>query len=305
MDVQPDEVFIIGEVLAETQELATAVADTARVATIVSLQLKSTECRLTCPSSKHGPYPGQKATSGNFAFGIVGSKSIEMGPCPEFCLYHLMELQPGEEVASRFQLTPDADTIAVSAMESTTNTPLFRWRTQQVGRGMERAERKLQQLELTTSHEPGKSRGGALVKPRDETTQNLRWLPVHATLADVANVLRSKNSGPFEITFDVMFESEEVYRIIKECRILSSKLVEDLFELKPEEVFWCGWFDQARAWKATIPRKRHGSAMPGGGFMENDIHGSQQYIPLLNVPVPKEVLARLGKPDEGSHHVNL
>jgi hypothetical protein len=40
-DVQPDEVFIVGEVLAETQALATAVSDTARVATIVSLQLKS------------------------------------------------------------------------------------------------------------------------------------------------------------------------------------------------------------------------------------------------------------------------
>lgn len=38
VELQPDEVFIIGEALAETQSLATAVADTARVATIVSLR---------------------------------------------------------------------------------------------------------------------------------------------------------------------------------------------------------------------------------------------------------------------------
>lgn len=42
VDLQPDEVFIIGEVLAETQALATIVCDTARVATIVSLQLETT-----------------------------------------------------------------------------------------------------------------------------------------------------------------------------------------------------------------------------------------------------------------------
>jgi hypothetical protein len=227
-----------------------------------------------------------------------------MGPCPEFCLYHLMELQPGEEIASPFQLKPHADATAVSATESSTNI-LFRWRTQQVGRGMENAERSVQQLELATSHEPGRSRVGTSVKSGGGTIQSLRWLPVPATLADVASVLRSKNSGPFEITFDVMFESEEVYRIIKECKILNSKLIEDLFELRPEEVFWCGWFDQARAWKATIPRKRHGKSMPGGGFMENDIHGSQQYIPLLNVPVPEEVLESLRQSGEDAHHVTL
>ena len=35
-DIVPEEVFLIGEVLAETQVMATALADTARIATVVS-----------------------------------------------------------------------------------------------------------------------------------------------------------------------------------------------------------------------------------------------------------------------------
>jgi hypothetical protein len=35
-DLAPDEVFLVGEVMAETQALAGALADTARVATVVS-----------------------------------------------------------------------------------------------------------------------------------------------------------------------------------------------------------------------------------------------------------------------------
>lgn len=38
VELLPDEVFIVGEALADTQALATAVCDTARVATIVSHQ---------------------------------------------------------------------------------------------------------------------------------------------------------------------------------------------------------------------------------------------------------------------------
>jgi len=38
VDLLPDEVFIVGEALADTQALATTVCDTARVATIVSLR---------------------------------------------------------------------------------------------------------------------------------------------------------------------------------------------------------------------------------------------------------------------------
>lgn len=228
-----------------------------------------------------------------------------MGACPEFCLYHLMELKPGEETASLAELKPDGDPTAGSITDSSTNMPLFRWRTQQIGSGTQSAQEDTQPQDLAILHKAGETQVAAVIKPGTDSTKPLRLLPEHATLNDVASVLRSKNSGPYEITFDVMFEQEAVYRTIKESQILSNKLVEDLFGLRPEEVFWCGWFDQARAWKATIPRKRHGIWMAGGGFMENDIHGSQQYIPLANVRIPEEILEKLRHPGEGARDANL
>jgi len=201
-----------------------------------------------------------------------------------------MELKPGEES---------------TAPNLKTNAPLFRWRTQHIGNAVVLADNNTEHAGTAPVNGHGEVQKTPVVKLGNEVTQDLRSLPAHATLADVASVLRSKNSGPFEITFDVMFENEHVYRIIKESQMLSSKLMENLYELKPEEILWCGWFDQARAWKATIPRKRHGMSMAGGGFMENDIHGSQQYVPLLDVKFPEETLGRLRQVGEVAHPASL
>lgn len=34
---------------------------------------------------------------------------------------------------------------------------------------------------------------------------------MHYKLTDVASVIRSKNSGPYELTFDVIFKDYEMY----------------------------------------------------------------------------------------------
>ncbi len=34
-------------------------------------------------------------------------------------------------------------------------------------------------------------------------------------LYDVAKILRSKNSGPFELTFDIIFDNEQDYERVK------------------------------------------------------------------------------------------
>ena len=39
--------------------------------------------------------------------------------------------------------------------------------------------------------------------------------PETKRLRDVASVIRSKNAGPFELTFDVMFEDPEAYERVK------------------------------------------------------------------------------------------
>ena len=65
------EVGILGEIVAPTQELANAIATSARIATL------------------HLPYPGQMATAGNFALPLNPMEN-PIGPVCEFSLYHVM-----------------------------------------------------------------------------------------------------------------------------------------------------------------------------------------------------------------------
>jgi hypothetical protein len=115
------------------------------------------------------------------------------------------------------------------------------------------------------------------------------------TLGELASVLRSKNAGPFEITFDVMFDSEEEYSIVKQSGILSPKTAADTLGLSEENIIWCGFFDPARAFKVTIPRMLEGRRVDCGSFMEKDVHAAQQYLPLMYMKLPQELLDKLGR----------
>ena len=123
-----------------------------------------------------------------------------------------------------------------------------------------------------------------------EVKQDADALP--STLGDIALFLRSKNAGPYEVTFDVMFEKEEVYRLVKDSDILNKYAVAELLERKEEEIVWIGFFDQARAFKVTIPRLRNGRIHPNGSYMENDIWAAQQYLPLVNMKLPESFMRR-------------
>ena len=42
-------------------------------------------------------------------------------------------------------------------------------------------------------------------------------------LRDIAKVIRSKNAGPFELTFDVIFKTKEDYEKVKASRCSQQK----------------------------------------------------------------------------------
>lgn len=100
-------------------------------------------------------------------------------------------------------------------------------------------------------------------------------------LGDVASVLRSKNSGPYELTMDVMFPTLEMCQRVKETGRLSKEAVAKLYNVPESDVIASLFFDQAQAFKATIARPT-----VSGGFAENDTHGSQQHIPLMYLSLP-------------------
>ena len=63
-------------------------------------------------------------------------------------------------------------------------------------------------------------------------------------LVDVASVIRSKNSGPYELTFDVIFKDFEVYQKVKAAGIFNEKMFAKLYGIEEKEVMGVVHFDR-------------------------------------------------------------
>lgn len=100
------------------------------------------------------------------------------------------------------------------------------------------------------------------------------------TLGHLAQVVRSKNSGPFEITFDVIFGDLEVYERVKDSGALQREKLAKLYRVKPDDIVTFMFFDTARAFKLTIKRP-----WPQGSIGEKDTFGAQQHVPLMNLRI--------------------
>lgn len=102
-----------------------------------------------------------------------------------------------------------------------------------------------------------------------------------ATLEDLCTIMRSKNAGPFQLSVDFLFSNKENYEKVKKSRVLTKKLVADLYHLKPE-IVQIYEFDPANAIKITIPRT-YSSGEPN----DYDVYGAQQHVPLSRIEIPE------------------
>ena len=96
-------------------------------------------------------------------------------------------------------------------------------------------------------------------------------------LRDVANVIRSKNAGPFELTLDVLLKTDEIFERMRASDIINKKTVATLYRIPEEDVIGVVWFPNAKAVKATIVRP-----LTSGAIGERDVYGAQQHAPLMN-----------------------
>jgi hypothetical protein len=113
------------------------------------------------------------------------------------------------------------------------------------------------------------------------------------TLSDLSRILRSKNAGPFEITIDAIFASELHYKAVKESGLWSAENISQCLGIELHDILWIGSFDPALAFKVTIPRMRAGRRVAAGGFMESDVHGSQQHTAIAALQLPGSVLSSI------------
>ena len=96
-------------------------------------------------------------------------------------------------------------------------------------------------------------------------------------LKDIANVIRSKNAGPFELTLDVLLKDEEMFEKLRKADIINKKMIAGLYQIPESDVISIVYFPNAKAIKAAIVRP-----LPSGALRERDVYGAQQHAPLVN-----------------------
>lgn len=98
-------------------------------------------------------------------------------------------------------------------------------------------------------------------------------------IGELASLIRSKNAGPFQLTFDIMFDDPGKYEMVKSSGKISARVIADVYGLPEKDVlfFFC---DNALAVKASIPRP-----VFQGDIGDADGHGGQQYAPLMDIEV--------------------
>ena len=97
-------------------------------------------------------------------------------------------------------------------------------------------------------------------------------------LIDVAHVIRSKNSGPYELTFDIIFKEYDMYKKVSAAKVFNAAMFAGLYGISESSVMEVINFDPAKAIKITIERP-----ICSGNLGETDVYGAQQHAPLMAV----------------------
>lgn len=100
-------------------------------------------------------------------------------------------------------------------------------------------------------------------------------------LYELADIVRSKNAGPYRITFDIMFTDKSRYEAVRDSNAITPETVAAAYGLDVSQISSFFKIDQAMALKITIIRPR-----PQGAAGEGDMYGCQHHVPLMNIAVP-------------------
>lgn len=100
-------------------------------------------------------------------------------------------------------------------------------------------------------------------------------------LREIADIVRSKNAGPYRITFDILCKEKANYELIRNSGAITPETVARAYGLPVTAISSFFEIDLANAIKVTIKRPRSQGA-PGDG----DMYGCQQHVPLMNMPIP-------------------
>jgi hypothetical protein len=99
-------------------------------------------------------------------------------------------------------------------------------------------------------------------------------------LCNLAKVLRSKNSGPFEITLDILFDNEDNYNRVVRSEAITKETISKLYRIAPEEITQLVFYKKGLGIKITYNRQ-----ISSGTSGDRDVYGAQQHAPLLDIQI--------------------
>lgn len=96
-------------------------------------------------------------------------------------------------------------------------------------------------------------------------------------LRDAARVIRSKNAGPTQVTIDLMFDDEKLYRRALAAASLRPEVIAQRYGVAEAEVIP---YPAATAIKIVLPRR-----VIAGSPGDTDVYGAQQHRPMIDVEI--------------------
>lgn len=102
-------------------------------------------------------------------------------------------------------------------------------------------------------------------------------------LLELCSLIRSKNAGPFWLTFDVVARDRNAYRRIVASGVLNADLFARLYGMAVEDILIVH-HERAEAVKISFPRP-----VRQGDLNDSDSYGGQFYAPLIDLEVPEFV----------------
>lgn len=97
-------------------------------------------------------------------------------------------------------------------------------------------------------------------------------------LGEIARVVRSKNAGPFLLTFDVLFPDAETFERVRHGGRLTRGTVAAAYGVSENEILEFAWHPFACAVKFSLRRP-----VPSGAPQDTDVYGAQQHVPLMEL----------------------
>lgn len=98
-------------------------------------------------------------------------------------------------------------------------------------------------------------------------------------LWEMTRLIRSKNAGPFELTFDIIFKDTAGYTKVSDAALINATWVAKTYGVTESTVKVIN-YPAANAIKVTIPRP-----VISGDLQDSDVYGGQQHGPFVELEV--------------------